>query len=141
MTDCDDSLESEIWKPLFGWAGYYEASSCGRIRSLPRTKRHKSKKGLWFDMPIKGKILKSTPSDRGYACVQLSANEIGRKPVRRRVNRLVCQAFHGDPVGDRNEAAHNNGCRDDNRASNLRWATRSENMSDVRAHRLARQDL
>lgn len=46
---------------------------------------------------------------------------------------LVCLAFHG-PRPPGLDAAHNNGNYFDNRATNLRWATRSENMQDAIRH-------
>lgn len=52
----------------------------------------------------------------------------------RRVNRLVCIAFHGDPPTPEHHAAHGDNDRANNVLSNLRWATCSENMLDKRAH-------
>jgi hypothetical protein len=45
----------------------------------------------------------------------------------------VLEAFVGAcPEG--HECAHGNGVKDDNRVSNLRWATKSENATDKRVH-------
>lgn len=44
-----------------------------------------------------------------------------------RVHRIVCWAFHGEPVGDRNVVDHIDTNRCNNRQDNLRWVTKLEN--------------
>ena len=44
-----------------------------------------------------------------------------------RVHRIVCTAYHGEPVGDRNVVDHIDTNRCNNRPENLRWVTRLEN--------------
>ena len=67
----------------------------------------------------------------GYAYVSLYSEGT---VYSRRVNRLVCIAFHGDPPHPDYHAAHNDGIRANNVASNLRWADRSSNMMDKHIH-------
>lgn len=67
----------------------------------------------------------------GYKYVGLS---VPGKVYSRRVNRLVCIAFHGDPPTAKHHAAHNDGVKANNHRGNVRWATGSENMLDKRAH-------
>ncbi len=50
------------------------------------------------------------------------------------VHRYVCIKAHGEPVGDRNEAAHNCGMKLCCNPNHLRWATRSENLGDRVMH-------
>jgi hypothetical protein len=66
----------------------------------------------------------------GYLTVNLYADG---KYKTYRVHRLVCAAFRG-PCPPGHECAHNDGDRANNRASNLRWATRLENSGDVLRH-------
>ena len=44
-----------------------------------------------------------------------------------RVHRIVCTAYHGESVGDRNVADHIDTNRCNNRPENLRWVTKLEN--------------
>lgn len=103
--------EGEEWKPVVGYEGYYEASSYGNIRSLPRT-------------TTKGKVLKQHINSRnGYAYVSLSKNNIRKT---RRVHRLIAAAFWGD--SPEMQINHKNGVKTDNRLDNLEYCTQSDNM-------------
>jgi len=116
----------EIWKPIPGWEGLYEASSGGRVRSLDRiTNGSQGSKRL-----TKGRVLSPGLTKHGYQIVVLKRT--GEKGISSAVHRLVCTAFHG--IGDGLDAAHGDGNRTNNRADNLRWATRSENHSDKLLH-------
>ena len=53
------------------------------------------------------------------------------------VHRLVAEAFIPNP-DNKPEVDHINGNRGDNRAENLRWATRRENVSNSAIHRSGR---
>ena len=44
-----------------------------------------------------------------------------------RVHRIVCWAYHGEPIGDRNVADHIDTNRCNNSPKNLRWVTKLEN--------------
>lgn len=77
-----------------------------------------------------GRVLKPWLTN-GYEYVAISQGAAGVKNIG--VNRLVCQAFHGEPFLNA-EAAHNNGNRLDNRPSNLRWASPKGNNGDRIAH-------
>lgn len=95
---------NERWLSL--WLdGRYEVSDQGRLRRV-----------------VTGRILKPWVNRYGYAYV-----EIGGKGLR--VNRLIAEAFHGPPPFSEAEAHHKNGSKLDNRASNLEWVSRSENVT------------
>jgi hypothetical protein len=106
----------EQWLPVEGWP--YEVSDLGRVRRAVATPGTR-----------KGKILKPTKNVRwGYLYVML--NCVPRKQ-NRRVHVMVCEAFHGPRPSPEHDAAHKDGNRTNNVATNLKWATRTENMADA----------
>lgn len=76
--------------------------------------------------PCKQAVLKRG----GYMAVSLWKNNKGHT---RSVHRLVAEAFIPNPEGKR-DVAHADGNAKNNHASNLRWATRSENEADKISH-------
>lgn len=102
---------SEEWRPVPEFPDY-SVSNTGLVRT----------KG--------GKIKATWPDIKGYAKVKLW---LGRKSANRSVHRLVAEAFIGPIPGDM-VVCHNNGINSDNRLSNLRIATRSENEADKDTH-------
>lgn len=71
-----------------------------------------------------GRLLKPTRHFLGYMYLNLRADGATH---RRYVHVLVAEAFHGErPPGQ--DVDHINHQRDDNRAANLRWLSRSENL-------------
>lgn len=122
---------AEIWKPVPGYGGHYEASSIGRIRSIDRivVKRHRS--GKLIQQKYAGRLLKPCKTDDlGHMVVHLGVD--GRK-INVAVHRLVLLAFVGEP-GAGQEACHNNGNASDNREGNLRWDTHKANNGDRIIH-------
>ncbi len=104
-------MSAETWKQIDGHLEY-EVSDHGRVRR-------------------NGGVLKPYDGGNGYLKVGLSARGVVSKFS---IHRLVAGAFHGPPPQEGMDAAHWNGDRHDNRASNLRWATRSDNMRDMLRH-------
>src|SRR5215469_14491810 len=108
---CEEWFGPERWKPIPGHKGY-EASSEGRIRSVPRTLRDGRRHG--------GVVLAQQPDKDGYPTVML-----GRK--RMRVARAVQLAFAGPA-----EVRHRDGDRSNSKPVNLVWGSRVENEEDKR---------
>jgi hypothetical protein len=109
----------EEWRPVVGFPDY-AVSNHGRIRRVVE--------GAKGHLP---KILKPWTSNKGYKIIVLFA---GGKPARKQIGRLVCEAFHGSPPSPDHHAAHGDGKPSNNWATNLRWATRAENMADCLIH-------
>src|SRR3546814_7992125 len=59
-------MDSEEWRPVLGYEGYYEVSSLGRVRSLPRIRSAKRRKGTQFTMRMAGRVLVLCLNKSGY---------------------------------------------------------------------------
>ena len=111
----EEMRELEVWRPVVGFEDFYDVSNMGRVRSKHR---------------IPWRILAPSKGAGGYLGIGLRKHG---KSYPRKFHKLVCMAFHEPPVGNV-ETAHNNGVREDCRASNLRWATRRDNNADKERH-------
>jgi hypothetical protein len=132
---------TEIWKAIPEYEGLYEASSDGRIRSVDRVVKTFSARGnRAANLHRKGKVLALNVGPHGYLLACLSKDGAAKT---RRVNVLVCAAFHGPRPTDDLQACHNNGNKNDNRAANLRWDTAKANQADRVQHgtALAGEDI
>lgn len=102
----------EIWKDIVGYEGLYQVSDFGRVKSMPRWGTTKEEK-----------TLKQYKNRYGYMYVCLYKNS---KPKKYTVHTLVAKAFIPNPE-NKPEVNHKKGNKADNRASELEWATKSEN--------------
>ena len=98
----------EQWKPIEGTDGKYEVSNLGHVRTNGK------RPGL----------LTLTKQKSGYRYAMI---EIDGKSCNRRVHRLVAQHFLPNP-DNMKEVNHKDGNKDNNRADNLEWCTRSHNV-------------
>lgn len=115
----------EEWRVIADFPDY-AASSLGKIKRIATDMRSHR---------LTGKPLKPGVNEAGYESVSLCRD--GRS-YNRRVNRVICEAFHGEPPSADHHAAHNDGNRRNNRADNLRWVSGVENEADKRVHGTAR---
>lgn len=114
------SEETEIWKDVAGYEGYYQVSSLGRIKALPKTK-------LFSDGRVynyKEKILKFSIGTSGYPTLHLYSPDSERETVA--IHRLVAQAFIPNPEV-KDTVNHVDGNKENNQVSNLEWNTYQEN--------------
>jgi hypothetical protein len=102
----------ETWKEVIGYEGHYEVSNYGKIRSV--------KKGCLRTLRLK-------INNKGYYCVSLCKNGIVKDF---KVHRIVGIAFVEGKSKDRKEIDHIDGNPKNNHASNLRWVTHAENLSN-----------
>ena len=99
----------EQWKPIEGTDGKYEVSNLGHVRTNGK------RPGLL--------TLTKQKSGYRYAMIQL----YNGKQKNCRVHRLVAEHFLPNP-DNMKEVNHKDGNKDNNRADNLEWCTRSHNV-------------
>jgi DNA-binding CsgD family transcriptional regulator len=104
--------EAEIWRAVEGYAGRYECSNLGRVRSLLAPTRGQA-----------GATLKPFIAHNGYLRVGLCKDgQCQRHPV----HRLVALAFIGFP-GQTQQINHKDGDKTNNTPANLEWTSASAN--------------
>ncbi len=121
ITPCDSAISSlsdelspkdlpgELWEPIPEFT-HYEASTCGRIRSLR------------FD---KIKIMKPAIIQRNYRQVNLS---FGTGHKHYLVHRLIASTFLPNP-NSKQEVNHRDGNKANNQVANLEWISNQENIT------------
>lgn len=105
-------MQEEIWKEIKDFP-MYEVSNQGNVRNKETLK------------------LRKPQINQGYVWMLLS--EGSGKPKGRAVHRLVAQAFIENPE-NKAEVNHKNLDKTDNRAENLEWCTRQENLAHARTY-------
>lgn len=112
-------MTEEKWRPVVGYAGAYEVSDAGRVRSVDR----RDMRGRF----IKGRVLKVRllPNGRPRITLALDGSRVDAYTYR-----LVLEAFQG-PCPPGMEALHWDDDISNNTLANLRWGTRTENMRDM----------
>jgi hypothetical protein len=122
------STEEEVWKDVPGYGGLYLVSSLGRVMSKRRVILRKTKHGT-CGKTVGGKMM--VPCGRGnYLSVVFCKN--GRQK-NFNIHRMVAIAFIGQPRAGY-QCCHNDGDRQNNCLSNLRWDTPKNNTADKMAH-------
>ena len=104
----------EEWRPV-ARDPWYEVSNLGRIRSWVGWRGWKR-----ATTPT---VLKPVCGDGRYFTVALRGSRVY-------LHQLVAEAFHGERPSPRHVARHLNDVKLDNRAENLAWGTRRDNVED-----------
>ena len=90
----------------------YAISNYGRVKRIRFNRYTKQREYL----------LQPQANTHGYLHVTFSPR------TKVRVHRLVCRAFHGEPLPEQTDVNHKDNDRTNNRAENLEWMTRKENL-------------
>lgn len=114
--------DEEEWRPIAGYEAYYEVSSHGRVRSVPRMVR---RRGIMWRMP--GRVLiPQVDRKTGRHSASLSVDGKVRKT---HISILVARAFLGErPKGY--EVCHLSDDKHDNKINNLYYGTHQQNCDD-----------
>lgn len=119
-------MEEEVWRDIPGYEGRYQASSLGRIRSIDRTVTQIGRWGRPFTRRLKGQVLRPASNKYNPHLYVVLRHGSAGSPV----HQLVAAAFHGPcPAGC--EVRHLDGDALNNRADNLCYGSRTENILDV----------
>ena len=111
---------TEIWKDIEGYEGYYQVSSKGRVRSLTRRVYNYTKPG---------RILKV--HDNGHSYLNVGLSKEGKRNKHAYVHRLVAAAFIEKPEGC-TEVNHKDFNKKNNCVENLEWVTDLQNKKHYR---------
>ena len=109
--------DSEVWKDVAGYEGYYKVSNKGNVFSVGRRGADGRKYG--------GTTLKPAHNGRGYFYVALYKNGTSE---RKSVHRIVAEAFIPNPNGF-SEVNHKDEIKTNNYVENLEWCTRKYNVN------------
>ena len=109
--------ESEIWKDVAEYEGFYQVSNKGNVRSVARKDSRGHRCG--------GRILKPKYDRYGYLHVALYKNG---KSKAKTVHRLVAEVFLPNPENSP-QVNHMDEVKDNNELSNLEWCTHKYNMN------------
>ena len=120
--------DSEVWKDVAGYEGYYQVSNKGNVYSVERKDSRGQKCG--------GRTLKPVYDKDGYLIATIYKNGVEKK---KRVHRLVVEAFLPNPK-NLPEVNHIDEVKDNNELSNLEWCdTRYNNNHGTRIERLSKK--
>lgn len=114
-----NTMETEIWKEIKGFEGYYQISNLGEVKSVKRVVIRSNK----MKLSVKERFMKQTLC-QGYYYVDLFKE--GKK-TRSFIHRLIALHFIDNPQ-NKPSINHINGIKNDNSISNLEWATQKDNI-------------
>lgn len=119
----------ELWKVVAGFEGLYEVSNLGRVRAVDKMQRYLLRTGAEAFRFIPAHLISQHPNNKGYMLVKLyKLNRLRTFTA----HRLVALAFIPQTAP---EVDHIDKVRSNNVLTNLRWVTRSQNLTGVNRKR------
>lgn len=119
---CSSSSDnSEKWKDIPGYSGFYEASTYGNIKSY---RKHR------FNTEVPH-ILSAVKNKKGYLIVCLTSQD--GKTHTKSVHRLIAETFIPNPLLKK-QINHIDLNKTNNHVENLEWCDNSENMKHAVLH-------
>jgi hypothetical protein len=115
-------MSMEQWKDIAGFEGRYQVSDLGRVKSLAHPQRYVLRNGQEHYRMTREKIIAQQNNNSGYPLVHL---HLDNKRTAVTVHTLVAEAFVEPLEGE--TVNHIDGVKTNNAASNLEWATYTEN--------------
>lgn len=106
------NLPNEEWR-VCAENSSYAVSNQGRVKRI--VSHRYTQQGESLLTPVK--------NSNGYLHVTINP------PTHSRIHRLVCRAFHGEPLPHQTDVNHIDNDRTNNCADNLHWCTRKENLN------------
>lgn len=119
----------EVWKPIPGYVGIYEASNLGNIRSVERDVVDRKGRTIHLkSVPLRPCEFYRTLRGNRYFCgYQVNLRKDGKSKTWL-VHRLVCKAWHPLIPSNASQVNHKDGNRRNNREDNLEWVSAQENI-------------
>lgn len=109
---------TEVWKPVRGYEGLYEVSNLGKVKALRKMSGTCYRKEKELSL--------NRLSVDGYVRISLS-NGVD-KPYETKMHRIVAEHFVPNPL-EKETVNHIDGDKLNNRADNLEWADRREQLA------------
>lgn len=119
------SLEGEEWRDIVGFEGMYAISNLGRVASFERYVIGSGRKCMRYNAPRIMSPRKTKTYNGGYYTVSLKLNGHTKNEY---VHRLVALHFLVQDDPSKKEVDHINCNTLDNRVTNIRWVSHSENL-------------
>ena len=114
-------MEKEIWRPIKGYEGLYEASNLGNVRSVDRVIVYSNGRKHF----LKGKILKPVKNQEGYLFLWLFKDS-KRKTFK--VHRIIMNTFVPNP-SNLPQINHKDEDKTNNCVDNLEWCDAKYNIN------------